>query len=111
MPENRDMMISVEPDTYIDRMRQIETYGNYITLIAMCHVYNVQFVVISSKRSLDCLISASGTYNKDIQLCLLGHDTTRIHYLSLHPPGDMNNAFKSVRGMPNFGKLYNCLGC
>jgi hypothetical protein len=101
----RDSLISVNPQTYVENLRKPTTYGDVLTLHALSSVFKIQWIVLSSNPAAHCIISTTDVYDDKLPIGLLGHHVSHLHYVSLRLTDDMSAIYKSVRGMPQFGKM------
>src|SRR6218665_3889517 len=86
-------------------MKKDDTFGDHLTLLAMSAVYEMQFVVLSSNRTENCLVSCTAEYDPQKSIGFIGYDVDCLHYVSLGKQEKMSDVLVSVRGMENYGNV------
>lgn len=95
-------------EVYIKKMTISTTFGDHLTLLAMANVFKVQWIIMSSDTNRSCVISSTDVWNSSLPYGILGHDTHKLHYLSLEESSHMDQVIASVRGAQDFN--INCTG-
>ncbi len=69
---------------FLNDMKRDGTYGGHVTLHAICVIYNVDILVISSRgKQYTTLVSVDDSCNLQRNLIVLGHLVSAEHYVSL----------------------------